>query len=209
MAVNEIITDSIKVGKGDNNVSITQSGIKFNGLSTVFDDVRFDSLSLQQTGPGVSLNLPECTVDFLSSANQADYMIAAPQMPHGRKNGAVIKPHIHFEQAQNAVPNFALQYRYQLTLSAKTTAWTAIKCNTLATAYTSGTINNICSTGVGITPPAGDDVSDIIQFRILRDTANQLGLGYGADPYTGTVRVNSFDCHVEFDGFGSGEEYRK
>jgi len=130
-------------------------------------------------------------------------------MPHGRKNGAKIFPHIHWEQEQNAVPNFALQYRYQLTLTGKTTAWTALKCNTLATAYPSGTFNQICYVPNGFIPLPDDNVSDIIQFRIIRDTTNALGLAYGADPYTGTVRVNSFDCHVEYDGFGSDEQYIK
>lgn len=191
------------------NVTINSLGIRLNGAATVFDDVKFDSLSLQQSGAGISLNLPECTVAYLASANQLDYMIAAPQMPHARKNGAVIYPHIHWEQNQNAVPNFALQYRYQLSLSEKTTAWTAVKCNIAVTTYGGTTKNMICKTAAGITPPATDDVSDIIQFRVIRDTTNALGLGFAADPYTGTVQVNSFDCHIEMDSFGSFDEYQK
>lgn len=204
-----IFYEEVVFGDETDNVTINSLGIRLNGTATVFDDVRFDALSLRQTGQGVSVNTTELTVDYLSSANNLDYMIAAPQMPHARKNGAVIKPHIHWEQNQNAVPNFALQYRYQLALSGKTTAWTAVKCNIPVEAYTSGTMNMICRAETSITPPAGDDVSDIIQFRIIRDTTNALGLGFGADPYTGTVQVNSFDCHIELDSFGSFDEYVK
>ena len=57
----------VVIGTETDNVTINQNGIKFNGTATIFDDVRYDSLSLQRSGPGISLNLPECTVDFASN----------------------------------------------------------------------------------------------------------------------------------------------
>lgn len=201
---------SVKIGDATNNVEFEADGtIKFNGTATVFDDVTYDAIALQQTGAGISINNTEGTVDYLTSANQADYMFVNSQMPHARKNGAVIYPHIHFFQAENNIPNFALQYRWQLNGGAKTTAWTAIKCNTPVFTYVSGTLNQIVKPATGITPPANDNISDIVQFRIIRDTTNALGLTYGADPYTTTVRVLQFDVHIEKDNIGSDTEYSK
>ena len=69
------------------------------------------------------------------------------------------------------VPNWLLQYRWQTQGAAKTTAWTSAKYSTHAATYTSGTINQITK-WAAIAPPTGAGLSDIVQFRILRDTAN-------------------------------------
>lgn len=201
---------SVKIGDATNNVEFEADGtIKFNGTSTVFDDVTYDAIALQQTGPGISVNNTEGTVDFTATADSSDYMFVNPQMPHARKNGAVIYPHIHFFQTENNIPNFALQYRWQLNGGAKTTSWTAIKCNIPVFTYVSGTLNQIVHPATGIIPPANDNISDIVQFRIIRDTTNALGLAYGADPYTTTVGVLQFDIHIEKDTWGSSTEYIK
>ena len=204
-----VLFPSLKIGDADNNVELTANGLKFNGTATVFDDMRYDALNLNQTGPGLTLNLTEAVAVFASNANQLDYMVVSMQMSHGRKNGATIYPHIHFEQNQNAIPNFALQYRWQKVMGEKVTAWTPLACNVQTQPYSGTTKMNISKTSAGITPPAGDDVSDILQVRIIRDTTNALGLGFLADPFSGSVNVNSFDCHIEFDAFGSDEEYTK
>lgn len=201
---------SIKIGDSTNNIEFGATGtITLHGSATVYDDVTYDAIALQQTGPGISINNAEGTVNYTTAANQADYMYVNSQMPHARMNGAMIFPHIHFFQAENNIPNFALQYRWQLNGGTKTTAWTAIKCNTPAFTYASGTLNQIVHPVTGITPPVGDNVSDIVQFRVLRDTTNALGLTYAADPYTATVNVIQFDCHIEKDGWGSESEYTK
>lgn len=199
---------SLKIGSETDYLEIEADGtLQFYGNATVWDDVKFDSLTLNRTGNGISLNLPEMTIDYLATADINDYMVAAPQLPHSKKQGAVIKPHIHFQQDRNFVPNFALVYRWQKNDALKTTVWTAIKCNTLAFTYPgSGTFNQIASTAAGITPPEGENISDIIQFKIIRDTTNQLGLNYTTDPYNAVVAVLSFDVHVEINSLGSRTE---
>lgn len=205
-----ITSESAVFGDSVNNLTIGSNGtLKYNGTATVFDDVKFDALTLVSSGPGVSLNSTELTVDFTSSANDSDFLVAAPQLPHAWKIGSNVFPHIHFTQAQNAIPNFAIQYRWQLNGGIKTTAWTALKCNTTVFTYVSGSLNQICKTATSITPPGGSGISDIIQFKIIRDTTNALGLTFGADPYTGTVGVLSFDIHIELDSNGSESEYTK
>jgi hypothetical protein len=181
--------------------------LKFNGTATTFDDITFDAMNIKATGPGISVNTTELTVDFTSTADDADFLYVNVQLPHARKLTSKIYPHIHWNQAQNAVPNFAIEYRWQVNLEDKTTAWTPLKMNTPVDAYVSGTKNQICGTVAGITPPAGDKISDVIQFKIYRDTQNDLGLSYTADLYTGTVSVMQFDCHIEKDSNGSREEY--
>lgn len=131
------------------------------------------------------------------------------QLNHDRDETSIVGPHIHWFQASSAVPNFLLQYRWQINGGAKVTSWTNLRCNIAVTTYTSGTIHQICETPTDITPPAGSVISDIIQFRIIRDTANSSGVFGGADTYSGVVGVLSFDLHVQINSLGSTSEFTK
>lgn len=167
-----------------------------------------DALSLQQSGPGVSSNATESTVDFTTASNLSDYLYVNVQLNHDRQLTSAIAPHIHFFQASDAVPNFLLQYRWQKNGAAKVTSWTNLKCNTPVFTYVSGTIHQIADSA-NIAAPSGDNISDIVQFRILRDNANTSTVFTGADPYSGTVGVIAFDVHLQLDATGSFTEYIK
>jgi hypothetical protein len=186
-----------------------------SGHVTMFGDARpwrdelGDALSLRSIGTRVTQNASESTVEFTSLAAAAtDYLFLNVQLNHDKDLAASIYPHIHFFQESNAVPNFLLQYRWQVNGGSKVTSWTNLKCNTLAVAWGSGTRNNIAYSSP-ITVPAGTTLSDIVQFRICRDTANVSTLFAGADPYSGTVGITAFDVHFMINSFGSDTEYTK
>lgn len=178
----------------------------FRNTNSYRDEIG-DAIALQQTGAGVSRNNTESTVDYLTSANTSDYMYANVQLNHDRELTSTIYPHIHWFQALNAVPNFLLQYRWQVNGGAKTTGWTNWQCNTTAFSYAAGTIHQICYSA-GISAAVGSTISDIVQFRIIRDTTNVSGF-FGADPYGATVGVLAFDVHILLDTNGSIGEYVK
>jgi hypothetical protein len=167
-----------------------------------------DAISLQQTGTGVSRNNSEATVEFITGANLSDYLFMNVQLNHDKDLTSSLYPHIHFFQAQNTTPNFLLQYRWQVNGGTKVTSWTNLKCNTLAFTYSSGTLNQIAYSSP-ISVPAGTTVSDIVQFRILRDNANTSGVFTGSDPYTATVGVLAFDVHFQINSLGSTDQYTK
>lgn len=208
----ETLRKSLKyllVGNIPNYTDINNEGhIIMHGDARTWKDQLGDVLTLKQQGVGVSTNDTESTVDFATSANLSDYLFSNVQINHDWDIGTLIKPHIHLFQTQNAMPNLLIQYRWQSTSNGKITAWTNYKCNTQAVPYTSGTISQI-ATGVGITPPAYVGLSDIIQFRVLRDNANTSGVFSGADPYTGVASLLSFDVHIQINTFGSNTEFVK
>jgi hypothetical protein len=181
---------------------------KANGNATTYDDLLGDVTRLQVVGVGIAFDNAENAVKFQTSANLSDYVIANYQIRHRWKAGSSIYPHIHFEQAQNQVPNFLIRSRWQRNGSAKTTTWTDYKCNTLAFTYVSGTLNNIAY-GAAITAPSGYSISDIIELRIFRDNGNTSTVFAGADPYTTDVLVTGIDIHIEEDTLGSRTEYTK
>lgn len=182
--------------------------LEMHGTATVWRDELGDLLQFQSTGAGVSVSTTEASIEFTTGCNATnDYVFGNVQLNHDRLNGAVIQPHLHWWQVENNEPHWLLKYRWQKNGSSKVTAWTDLKLDTLAATYVSGTLNQISYNAAGITPPAGDGVSDILQFRLTRDTTSTVYVG--ADPYTVTASATSFDVHIEIDTLGSRSEYSK
>ena len=197
---------------GDSTTNYTQfeadGTMKMVGNATVYDDLTGDITRTKTVGIRVTLNDTENTIDFNNACTLSDYLFLNYQMSHKWEAGSTLFPHIHYEQSNNNIPNFLFQYRWQRQGQAKTTAWTNAICNVNVFTYTSGTLNQIADS-VSITPPTNYGMSDIIEFRIIRDTANASGLFAGADTYTGTVSITSVDIHYKMDTLGSRTEYTK
>lgn len=198
-----------QLGGVDNYINIANDGtLTLIGDATVWDDITPGIAAAKTSGPGVSLNLTEMTLDFVSTADLNDYSVIPFQLSHKIKAGSSIYPHIHWEQAHSTFPNWLFQYRWQRNGQPKTTSWTNLKCDQHVYTYTSGTLNQI-NYSAAITAPANYSMSDILQLRVLRDCNNTSGLFTGSDPYTGTVSITSFDPHVEIDSLGSKTEFVK
>jgi hypothetical protein len=128
------------------------------------------------------------------------------QLNHDRDLGTNIYPHLHWWQASATMPNWLVQYRWQIQGAAKTTAWTSIEWTANAFAYSTGTLNQI-TTFETIAPPSGDGHSDILQFRILRDVGNDSGKFDGDDALNASVYATMFDVHKVVDKLGSASEF--
>ena len=168
-----------------------------------------DVLTLRSVGTGVSINAAESVAEFTVASDLNDFLYKNTQLNHDRDETAVVSPHVHWFQASNAVPNFLFQYRWQVNGGTKLTPWLNLRMNVPFFTYVSGTIHQLCDLAADIAPPAGSTISDIIQFRLLRDNANTSGAFTGADPYVGTVGVLSVDIHIQTNSLGSTTEYVK
>jgi len=168
-----------------------------------------DALNIKIQGTGIELNPTESTVDFLTNADyNTDFLYCNVQLNHDKDLLASIYPHLHFFQVENNIPNFLLEYRWQVNLGEKVTSWTKLKCNTLAIAYSGTTKNNIVYS-LPIAVPPGTTLSDIIQFKIYRDTTNDSLVFTGLDTYSVAASVLAFDVHFQIDSLGSTDEYVK
>jgi hypothetical protein len=200
----------IKVPGATNNAKIDAGGhLEFEGTGTNFDDMNADALSVQVQGVGVSRDPAESCVTFATTADLNDYAYANFQFSHSRKNGADVYPHVHYWQDNDNLPNFLIQYRWQINGEAKDATWKNYPLDLAAFDWVSGTLVQIAYNSAGITPPAGDDVSSILQLRLYRDNDNDSGQFAGADPYTGSVSVVFIDVHYERDSVGSDLQYEK
>lgn len=210
-ALHELFAPSAKIGDVANYTGFeTDGSMIFKGTATVFDDAQMPLISTTKQTPSgdILINEAEQTLDFSDACTLADYAIASIQMSHKWLKGSDISPHIHWTQTAIGNPNWMVQYRWQVNNQPKTTAWTDLKMNVPVFTYVSGVLNQI-SNGADITPPATAVISDIIQFRIIRDTNNDSGLFAGTDPVSGDISSLSFDYHFEIDQVGSKEEYVK
>jgi hypothetical protein len=197
------------IGGGNYSEFEADGTLEFNGDATVFRDELIDASRIVTTGSNITLDSAEITIDLgVSCTPVNDWAYYNIQFNHDRKNGVNIYPHVHWFQTGNNVPNFLIQYRWQKNGSPKETSWTNYKMGTNLFTYTSGTLNQI-TYGAGITPPSGDDVSDILQVKFTRDTNNDTGIFSGTDSYSSVVKVMYVDVHIEMDTVGSRSEYAK
>lgn len=180
------------------------------GNATCFRDELHDLIKSASNNPGSSLvyDFVESTLVFKTSAVITDYAVMNVQINHDWKLGTQIEPHIHWFQTENNTPNWLIQYRWQANSEQKTNTWINVKYSQNTFAYTSGTLNQITAF-TPIIPPANSNLSDIIQFRIMRDTTNVSGLFTGADTYSTNAAGTSFDIHIEIDMLGSNSRYAK
>jgi hypothetical protein len=197
---------SNKFGSDTNYVEIATDGhMSFAGTGRYWDDHNLDALSIQVTGTGITKNVNEQCADFSTQSDMNDFLYANVQMLHGKDLASAIYPHIHFWQNTNAVPNFLFQYRWQINGDTKTAPWINVKCNTLVYPYVSGTLNQIAYS-LPVAPLAGTKISDILQFRVIRDNANASGLFSGVDPINAGVGIICFDVDVLMNSIGGYEE---
>jgi hypothetical protein len=204
---------AVKIGGVVDPANLSQFGadgsFRMYGDATVWRDDYRDLLVQTRNNPSAKLteNVAEGTLDYTDSAGLNDYARMGIQLNHDWKPGTTIYPHLHFFQAEDALPNWLVQYRWQINGEAKVTDWTNLPLDEAVFDYVSGVVQ-IASNAAGITP-ADWEISDILQFRLIRDTGNDSGEFSGSDPYTGTVSALSFDIHYEIDSIGSFDEYSK
>lgn len=203
------------VGSSSHKTTFDATGHQtMTGDARPWRDQLTDAINIKIQGTGIALNPADSTVEFATNADYpTDYLYCNVQLNHDKDLTTAVYPHIHFFQVENHIPNFVIEYRWQKNLGEKVTTWTPLKCNTLAEAYSGTNKNNIAlSTAIAV-PAGGSAISDIIQFRIYRDTTNDTGLfGVGAagnDTYTAVAGVTAFDVHFQINSLGSTDEYTK
>lgn len=128
-----IIYGDAKIGDviGGNYNNIDSNGhITMLGTARPWRDELSDAVSLQQSGPGISRNVTESTVDYTYQSDLNDFMYANIQMNHDKDLTSSLYPHIHWVQAKNYSPNFLIRYRWQTNGRTKTTDWVDLPCNT-------------------------------------------------------------------------------
>lgn len=201
----------VHAGGAANYTNIDAGGhLQMFGTATTFLDEFYPLIGQKLESPSSDIvqSLAEGALEFKTSATLADYVVMPVQINHDWKVASNIFPHLHWWQTSTAVPNWLLLHRWEVQGSAKTDAWSTMAWTSHAFSYASGTFNQISLFGT-ITPPANAGLSDILQVRLLRDTANDSAAFGTVDGLSASVYAVSLAVHKEVDTLGSNSEYSK
>jgi hypothetical protein len=185
--------------------------IVFKGDATVYKDILQNLLTQSYVNPAadIALNIPEGNVEFKQACNLGDYAIMNIQINHDWKMGSDISPHLHWVQNSSDTPNWLIQYRWQPNGQPFSTTWNYSTIASHVFAFVTGTTMTQITGFVDISPPSSYGISDIVQFRVLRDGDNDSAKFASTDLLGASVYALNFDIHYEIDTIGSRLEYSK
>jgi len=176
-----------------------------------WEDMKFPFFGrrLDRTSGHLDYDLTELGVKFDSTSryNDNDIIGLIAQVSHQWKIGTNFRPHIHWIQNQNKVPNIIIKYRLYDNGHA-VGSWQVVKWSSLAFTYVSGSILQIIKFPE-IDMSSIEGVSSFLDIKIYRDSSDSAGLFGSSDSYSGDVLLKEFDIHYQVDGNGSDQEYVK
>jgi hypothetical protein len=208
--IKELYASSAVFGNSTSYATFEEDGtLIFEGDAKTYRDELGDVTKLKIVGIAIAEDTTDGVVNISTQADLSSFLYCNVQLNHDRDVTAPVYPHIHWFQSSGNAPNLLFQYRWQSNGAEKTTTWTDLKSNALAHPYSSGIIHQISYSTVGILATTGVNVSDIVQFRIIRDTQNASTQFSSTDNYSLPVSLLSFDVHVLQDSIGSRTEYLK
>lgn len=182
----------------------------FNINDNNYEDLRFPFIgrNIDVTSGRIDYDFDECTVDFQTNARYPNEPIGIiAQMPHGKKFATVLKPHLHWIQQENNMPNWMIEYRWYNN-GDTVPSFTQVKYSSNVFTYSSGDLSQI-TTFPDIPILADESVSSICDIRFFRDSNNTSTLFTGADPYTTEAKAKELDLHFVQNSLGSDGEFSK
>lgn len=189
-----------------NYVLIDKSGgIRLFGDCSCWDDLVGNLVGrrIESTAGKINYNWTENTITFQSGGSistSADRIMSNLQYPHGAKADGCFYFHVHWEQPDDTGYVFTLQYRIQSNGQIKETDWTTLTATAgtddIFTYPGTGTFNQITAFDAIDMSDAG--ISATLQYRFAR-----------TDSEIGDIEATFLDVHIEYDMFGSREQYVK
>ena len=215
---NKTVLSSLKAGNTTNGnfTEVEKDGtVVTHGEGTVWDEVAqsFVGKNLLSSVGRVDYNFTELTVDFSTTARYPEEPVGmVTQLLHARKNDSDIRPHIHWIQSSNNIPNILIEYRWYNNGEQVPAVWSQkalLISDNLFVYDDSGAMQQITEIGLPVGSGIGNGLSSTFEVKIYRDTANTSGLFIGTDTYVGNFQAKYFDIHLEKDMNGSRQEYVK
>lgn len=209
------LTQPLYIGSGVNATIFEEDGTWVNsGDSTTWDEVSKSLIGNRiDTSLGrIDYNYNELTIDYATNARYPEEPLAVvSQMHHARKLNTEIRPHLHWIQNQNVMPNILIEYRAYNNGQQVPGIFIqkALSLSDNVFPYVSGEIQQITEFNLPVSVGESLNLSGTFECRIYRDSANASGLFAGADTYTGVLSVKYFDIHIIKDMNGSREEFVK
>ena len=194
------IDGSLRVGNYPTNYTeIGSDGtLRQYGNATTFEDL---VIPLTQAKLGTNL-LPDFDYDelaYLFPNNDAtEILYFVVQMPHNRKYGSTVYPHVHYRQKTNVKPVFKLDYKWFNIGASVPSAWKTYVMDASVVAWVDSSTHQMAVGSAGI-DGSTYGLSSMMLCKLYRQDAS----------VTGDIAAWQFDIHYETDAFGSHELYTK
>jgi len=175
-----------------------------------WEDFRFPLVgeNAYTAGGRIDYDFDEVCLSYQDNARYPDDpSCASAQFSHTWVEGTDVEAHLHWLQTSDADPNWLLQYRYLANGQAPTGWQLIIPDVPRVFTYTAGTLCQI--TAWPTIDMTGYLISDTVQFRLFRDTADTSTLFGASDLYTGNALAVEFDVHHLRNSFGSESRWTK
>lgn len=169
-----------------------------NEATTYWEDLRAPATGINPPGAAADPSVDQTLGGFLFSSTATNTIVLFLQLPHGWKEGSLLKPHVHWMKTSAAAGNvvWEMAYRWAPMGEVMDANWTAL---TASSPYT--TDHNLANEHLVTLFPdvdaTGKGLSDMLIVRLSR-----LG-GDAADTYGTFAKLLEFDIHYQVDSPGS------
>ena len=172
------------------------------GTPGVWDDLRFPATGVTIGGLSTPPGQQTDTGLLLFDSIAIETIAILAQMPHGWKEGSVVRPHVHWAKTSDATGDVVWSLRYKwFGLGDVQPAWSGILTSTDVEA-SDATQKQMIST-FGDISADNQTISDLFLCQIGR-LPTDPGDDYGAD-----ALLYEFDIHIQLDAPGSQQEFIK
>lgn len=168
---------------------------------TGWDDIKYPAVGINP--PGAASDPTRDTTDgtLVFSATQQNIITYGSILPHGKKIGTMVEPHIHFQPTGSGTGNVIWRFEYCIApVNTLVPGFTTLEITVPIEANTNGF--HLIAT-FGLIDLLETDVAVLFKWRLSR-MGNLAG-----DTYAATVKLEEFDIHAQFDSLGSGRVYNK
>ena len=165
-----------------------------------WDDMKYPASGINP--PGAASDPTRDTEDgtFVFSASATNIIAGGALMPHSRKIGTIIEPHIHWSPTTTGAGNVVWRFEYTVASVGNVfPAYTVVD----VVAAAGGVAEKHSVLSFGSLTMADDALGSMLKWKLSRLGAD------AADTYADTARLLEFDIHIQIDGFGSEAMYSK
>lgn len=198
-----VILGNAKFGTAEDNTIFEADGtLVMSGSATVWDDIFFPLTTTKQ-GQTDKPAFSATEVAYLfPQADPTQIMYIIAQLPHSRKRGSSLSPHVHWKQTQSGSVVFKMDYKWFPIGGSIPAAFETHVMNIPAVTYTSGSMHQLTYGSLisgSVINESVIGVSSIMIIKLYRDD----------NTYTGNAVTYQFDIHYEKDTIGSRQQFVK
>jgi len=197
----QLQTQIQRASSAERSTASTTGGVVWSGH---WDDLRFPASAINPPGAESDPDVDTTYGTLLFSGIATEVIFVQVQLPHSRKYGTPIYPHVHWAKTTSAAGGvyWQLEYRWSRIGEVMDDEWTTIGSAT-PDVDDDDTAEQHALTALGTIDGTLAELSDMLICKLSRKHDN------AADTYEADARLLEFDFHIQIDRPGSIQLYNQ